>query len=123
MSWLLKWFLIVYVSISSLLPGMATQEFAKLPLLWEHYHHHQTQHGDTNGFIDFLSSHYTSLESTADAEHESLPLFNLSEFASLNMPIYFGIQIWIPNYIQKIKIITEVSIYFRELPTLLRPPR
>jgi hypothetical protein len=74
----------------TLLPRMDGREFAKIPALIEHYHHHKNQNPGL-GFLSFLDLHYNDPQHHENdhSTHDKLPFSNHQAGNTVSNPIFF----------------------------------
>ncbi|MBL7884531.1 MAG: hypothetical protein JNL69_10715, partial [Bacteroidia bacterium] len=67
--------LALFISLQIITNNTFVEDIARIPLLFEHYHHHQKEETPNITFGEFLAMHYNNdHQDTNDINHHSLPL-------------------------------------------------
>lgn len=71
--------IILFFAFQIMIPSDLKSDLIRLPFLLEHFehHNHHSHAGETIGFIDFLTNHYSDNHHKEDhTEHNKLPFHN-----------------------------------------------
>jgi hypothetical protein len=110
--------------LSSLLPNF-TEQLQKLPSLLNHYAHHQAEH-EVSDFASFLFLHYGDQSAHKSEEnHEDLPLFQMSNFATLLIMQELPVFAFIPQDITQVphQHFLDQTYSFTRIGGIFQPPR
>jgi hypothetical protein len=86
----MKLILALFISLQIITNNTFVEDIARIPVLVEHYQHHQQEETPNISFAEFISMHYGSdANESNDIHHHSLPLKHTNDVGHIHLlPVF-----------------------------------